>query len=180
MLFLIVVFLVVNAVFLIQYILDGDSGRRKQGKKDVTGYLKNYVDFNDTTFERDSVLFFHFPKYSDHVIKSGNVSGPVESSEFYIDNEVIVDRELSLCSFDDFDIDRSLCLRNSTELIRSCVNSINCCDRGYMCYFRCILGSNDSSYCTNRCKLYLLHNGLYCYYNELDIASLNITTYQVK
>jgi hypothetical protein len=177
MLFLIIIFLVVNAIFLEQYIFDDSSVKKKQ-KKDVYGYLKKYVDFNSTTFEKESMVYFHFPKYDGQVVKRGNYSDE-DYSTYYIDKDVIVDAGLRVCKTDVFDIKTMLCGGNATELVDRtlCDMNVKCCSTGFKCFLNC-RKFNNYSYCNDRCKLNLLNNDLYCYYNTEEITNWDIKTYQ--
>jgi hypothetical protein len=196
MLILIVVFLIVNFIFLFQYLFGKENSSKKHlKKKDVVGYLKRYVKFNNTNFEKGENLYFYYDKYEEskalhnkYIINNTNFSN--ENFEYFFDQieKVIVDEIKNVCFAGEFNLTNNLCNFNGAELINTslCDMNVKCCSKSYLCFYNCINEKNTNltnfNYCDKKCQANDLNNNNFCYYHKNDFKNWekNINLHLVK
>jgi len=144
--FLFVIFLIVNLVFFLQYVfsnqeeklnLQENSDHLDFINKEIK-YLQKIVDFNNTAFESNGIVHFYNSAYNkkkfvknltENFLNSNStyeISNVYYQNYFYDDkNELFLDSNLKICRRNNFNIKQRICEGKIIKLVHNYVNDSN-------------------------------------------------------
>lgn len=195
---LILILIVVNIWFIINHISQPKPQTSIKSNIGQENFLKNYINFNDTTFRNEKDLYLHYgsnnKKYDlnlDKVLHHKNSSFSQIFCDYFFDEKarIFVDSQKRLCGPNNFDINSRCCkIENTTaqEPISCEIYNPMCCSYRYLCISNCMniiwnTALNDTiifNDCVNLCnptlltKTYLEH---YCFITEENVKNLAIS-----
>lgn len=153
MMCLIILFLLVNIFFFLDYYflnLNKRYSRSKDKKNNQVEILKEYVDFNSTTFENKAGIHFYYG-----AIKRTNLINNLttfKENNFFKEDKlnIFVDRQGRVC--EEINLIDNTC-KVEIDFDLTCNRQTMCCLHEFMCVSQCIKNTLDLSQCKKRCSL---------------------------